>query len=122
MDYFERKLDDKNRLTIPAELRAEFPDGHAVITRGFDKTIHLYPKARWDQAVERELAGFSIISEEGAKLNRQLRAGKTLASLDTKQGRVTIEQHLLDWAGIKKDLTATRIASTDGSYWAIEAK
>ena len=23
-DYFERKLDDKRRLTIPAELRAEF--------------------------------------------------------------------------------------------------
>ena len=34
VDYFERKLDDKRRLTIPAELRAEFASG-AVVTRGF---------------------------------------------------------------------------------------
>ncbi len=32
-DYFERKLDDKRRLTIPAELRAEFASG-VVLTRG----------------------------------------------------------------------------------------
>ena len=34
MDYFERKLDDKRRLTIPTELRAEFASG-VVISRGF---------------------------------------------------------------------------------------
>jgi DNA-binding transcriptional regulator/RsmH inhibitor MraZ len=33
-DYFERKLDDKRRLSIPAELRGEF-EGGVVITQGF---------------------------------------------------------------------------------------
>ena len=32
VDYFQRKLDDKRRLTIPAELRDEFKSG-VVITR-----------------------------------------------------------------------------------------
>lgn len=122
MDYFERKLDDKNRLTIPAELRAEFEKGQVVLARGFDNTIHLYPQELWQKAVEKELSGFSVISEEGARLNRQLRGGKTSTRLDQKQGRILIEQHLLDYAGIKKDLVATRIASKDGSYWAVEAK
>ncbi|QQR53211.1 MraZ N-terminal domain containing protein [bacterium] len=42
MDYFERKLDDKNRLTIPAELRHEFEAGNVIITRGFANYLHLY--------------------------------------------------------------------------------
>ncbi len=54
-DYFERKLDDKRRLTLPAELRAEFASG-VVITRGFKNNyLHLYPKAVWDELVEPSL-------------------------------------------------------------------
>ena len=51
VDYFERKLDDKRRLTIPAELRAEFAGG-VVITRGFQKYLHVYPKVIWDEEME----------------------------------------------------------------------
>ena len=54
LDYFERKLDDKRRLTIPAEMRAVFTDG-AVMTRGFGKYLHLYPKKVWDVQVEPKL-------------------------------------------------------------------
>ena len=50
-DYFERKLDDKRRLTIPAELRAEFASG-VVLTRGFGNYLHLYPQQVWDREVE----------------------------------------------------------------------
>jgi DNA-binding transcriptional regulator/RsmH inhibitor MraZ len=46
-DYFERKLDDKRRLTLPAELREEFKSG-VVVTRGFKNYLHLYPKVVWD--------------------------------------------------------------------------
>jgi DNA-binding transcriptional regulator/RsmH inhibitor MraZ len=41
VDYFERKLDDKHRLSIPAELRGEFKSG-VVVTRGFGAYLHLY--------------------------------------------------------------------------------
>lgn len=121
MDYFERKLDDKNRLTIPTELRAEL-GSEVTLARGFDQAIHLYPEGLWQKAVERELAGYGILDETGARLNRQLRGGKIAAGLDQKQGRILIEQHLLDYAGIKKDVIATRIATKDGAYWALEAK
>ena len=42
LDYFERALDSKNRLTIPAELRHEFEGGEVVITRGFGQYLHIY--------------------------------------------------------------------------------
>lgn len=113
VDYFERKLDDKRRLTIPAELRSEFASG-VVLTRGFGQYLHLYPKAIWDREVEAALGG-SILDESVADLNVRFRRGKTDVELDQKQGRVTIEQHLLDYAGIDRELVAIRA----GAYFRI---
>jgi MraZ protein len=110
-DYFERKLDDKRRLTLPAELRAEFTSG-VVITRGFKNYLHLYPKAVWDKLVEPQLQG-DILDERTADLNVQFRMGKVEGIIDQKQGRFTLEQHLLDFAGIDRDLYAVRA----GKYW-----
>jgi MraZ protein len=116
VDYFERKLDDKRRLSIPAELRAEFASG-AVITRGFKQYLHLYPKSVWDDEVEIRLKG-DILNEQIADLNVQFRMGKTESVIDAKQGRVALEQHLLDYAGISRDVTAVRV----GRYWRLMAK
>lgn len=113
LDYFERKLDDKRRLTIPTELRDEFASG-VVLTRGFGQYLHLYPQRVWDGEVEPALGG-GILDEKTADLNVRFRRGKTDAMLDLKQGRVTIEQHLLDYAGIDRELVAVRA----GSYWRI---
>lgn len=115
VDYFERKLDDKRRLTIPAELRDEFASG-VVVTRGFQKYLHLYSKTVWDELVEPKLKG-DILSEDTADLNVQFRRGKTEGVIDGKQGRIAIEQHLLDYAGIQRSIVATRA----GSYWRLEA-
>lgn len=117
VDYFERKLDDKRRLTIPTELRNEFASG-VVLTRGFGQYLHLYPKMVWDQEVESALhASGSILDETTADLNVRFRRGKTEAALDQKQGRVTIEQHLLEYARITHELVAVRA----GAYWRLLA-
>lgn len=117
VDYFERRLDDKRRLTIPSELREEFLTG-IVLTRGFGSYLHAYPKSIWEQEVEPALnASGSILDEKIADVNVQFRRGKTEAELDQKQGRVTIEQHLLDYASIHRDVVAVRA----GQYWRLMA-
>ena len=116
LDYFERKLDDKRRLTMPTELRHKFADG-AVITRGFGKYLHLYPKEFWDKEVEPTLAG-DVLDERKADLNIQFRMGKIDGNPDSKQGRITLEQHLLDYAGISRDVIAV---SVGGQYWRLMA-
>ncbi len=115
VDYFQRKLDDKRRLTIPAELRAEFASG-VVVTRGFQKYLHLYPKSVWDELVEPQLQG-SILDEQIADLNVRFRTGKTEGAADDKQGRIAVEQHLLDYAGIEREVVAVRV----GKYWRLMA-
>ena len=116
MDYFERKLDDKRRLTIPTELRVEFSSG-VVLTRGFGDYLHMYSRDVWDQEVEPALGG-SILDEHVADLNVQFRSGKTAADLDEKQGRVVLEQHLLEYANIERDIVAVRA----GKYWRLMAE
>jgi len=115
-DYFERKLDDKRRLTLPVELRSEFASG-VVMTRGFKNYLHLYPKAVWDKLMEPALTG-DILDERVADLNVQFRSGKSDSEIDQKQGRLTLEQHLLDYAGIDRDVVAIRA----GNYWRLYAK
>ena len=115
VDYFERKLDDKRRLTIPPELRDKFASG-AVVTRGFGQYLHLYPKDVWENLVEPRLAG-DILDERIADLNVQFRMGKIEQQPDGKQGRVTLEQHLLDYAGITRNVVAVGV----GQYWRLLA-
>jgi DNA-binding transcriptional regulator/RsmH inhibitor MraZ len=125
MDFFQRKLDDKNRLTIPADMRAEFKDGKAVLTPGFGNYLHLYPESVWNTEMERALSGAGwqpsekpvILNEELADINARLRFGKVNCSLDAKQGRITIEPHLMELAGIEREVAAIRIPTETGSYW-----
>lgn len=117
MDYFERKLDDKNRLTIPAEVRHEFEGSRVVITRGFANYLHLYTEKIWNEDMEAALKG-DILDERTADLNVQFRMGKVTTGMDAKQGRITIEQHLLDHAGISREVIAVRA----GKYWRLSAR
>lgn len=116
VDYFNRKLDDKRRLTIPAEIRAEFASG-VVVTRGFGKYLHLYSVEVWNQTVEPALRG-DILDERIADTNVRFRMGKIESDLDLKQGRFTLEQHLIEYADIQKEVVAVRA----GQYWRITAK
>lgn len=116
MDYFERKLDDKNRLTLPRQLREEFGQ-NVVITPGFKNYLHIYPESVWNSDMEQALQG-DILDEATADLNVRFRAGKTIAKLDSKQGRITLEAHHMTLLGNKKDLVAVRA----GKYFRISAK
>ena len=116
IDYFERRLDDKRRLTIPTELRAEFASG-IVLSRGFGEYLHMYPQQVWDREVEPALSGNNIFDEELADLNVKFRRGKSTQQLDQKQGRIMFDQHLLEYASIDRDLVAVRV----GQYWRVGA-
>ena len=87
------------------------------MTRGFGTYLHLYPLDVWNNLVEPRLEG-DILDERIADLNVQFRMGKVEVKLDDSQGRVTIEQHLLEFAGINRDIVAVGV----GKYWRLIAK
>jgi|SRR5665647_37938 len=132
MDYFKRKLDDKNRLTIPVEVRREFQGGKAILTPGFDNYLHLYTQAVWEGEMRQALSGSwkaegdrpAILDEELADLADRFLDGQQATVLDQKQGRITIEPELLERAGFdrQKDVVATRIFTPTGSYWRLKVQ
>ncbi len=128
MYNFKGKLDDKNRLTIPAELRTEF-EGALIITPGFDGSLHLYTENVWRQELEPALR---VNPQEGdqtpAILNQQLAAQADYfysdlqsTRLDEKRGRITIELELVIRAGLEefKDYKAVKMPTATGHYWRI---
>ncbi len=125
MDFFERKLDDKNRLTIPKEIRDEFEGQKVIIAPGFGDYLHMYPEKIWTSEVLPALSGEGwsnrerpqVLDVEIADLNEQLKYGKVETVLDDKQGRVALEPHLLRYAGIDTTVAGTRIVAASGSYW-----
>ena len=74
------------------------------------------PRDVWDNLVEPRLDG-DILDERIADLNVQFRMGKVDLLPDDKQGRITLEQHLLDYAGINRDVVAVGV----GRYWRLMA-
>jgi MraZ protein len=119
MDYFERKLDEKRRMTIPPKLSDEFKSG-VVITQSLngEKYLHLYSKDVWNRYVEPVLDSDDLFDEDIADKNVQLRMGKLDAELDPKQGRITLTQNLMDFAGITDAVYVVRA----GKYFRIYAK
>lgn len=116
IDYFEAKLDDKNRLTVPAELQPEL-GSEVIVTFGFAEYLHLYTPQVWYEKVEPAMHA-GIFDVAAADRAAKIRNGKTPLELDKKQGRLTLKKHLLEYAGIKKEVAAVRV----GSYWRLTAK
>lgn len=116
MDYFEAKLDDKNRITVPSELQKEF-GGRAVLTFGFGKYLHLYSAKVWFEDVQPFLS-VDVFDEDAADLAEHLNQGKTDMELDKKQGRLTLKKHLKEYAEIGKEVVVINV----GRYWRIIAK
>lgn len=112
-DYYTRKIDDKNRLSIPSDLAQELGP-NVIVTFGFGKYLHLYSQIVWESQVEPALRG-SIIDENIANLNVKLRRGKVNITLDQKQNRLTLTPELLSYASLKKEVSIVRA----GEYWRI---
>jgi MraZ protein len=115
----EHTLDDKNRITLPAKLRAAFAGG-VVLTRGLDGCLFAYPRADWERLVESTLGSLDLLSQEGRRVHRFFFSGATEAELD-RQGRVMIPAALIKHAGLGREVVVAGVRDHleiwDGATW-----
>lgn len=101
---FPTTLDDKGRVTMSAPFRktAEVLS-HAVwfMTRGFDGSLFLFPKERWD-VIRGESARYSTMDSRAVDFRRMF-FGSVSEVRPDGQGRIPVAQHLQDHAGITKE-------------------
>lgn len=97
---YNHNLDSKGRLAVPAKFRSLLKGG-AVVTRGLDNCLFLYPKKQW--AIEaQKIAGMPISQANARAFSRHMLAGAMDVDFDS-QGRITLPDYLRKFAGLKKD-------------------
>jgi len=97
-------VDHKGRIFVPAKFRkllAPEDDETFIITRGFDKSLIVYPKTGW-VTFEEKLRSLSYSKHNIRQVVRYFTANAEESTLDT-QGRIKIPPHLLSFAGLIKD-------------------
>jgi MraZ protein len=102
----EHSLDDKNRLTLPAKLRAAFEDG-VVVSRGLDGCLYAYPRAEWQRLADR-IAALDPLGEDARRMRRHFFSGASQGELD-KQGRLVLSPTLIEYAGLEREVTVAGV-------------
>jgi MraZ protein len=98
---YEHKIDTKGRVVLPAKLREEV--GSSVVsTIGIDKCISIYPKAKWDDVLDKfQQLSFSKGKSRG--LMRLILSSASELQIDVA-GRVLIPNFLREHAEIDQDI------------------
>lgn len=98
---FSHQLDEKGRLIIPARYRPNLREG-AILTRGLDHNLVIYPREAWQLLSER-VNTMPITQPTARALRRLLFSGAVEVSLD-RQGRVLIPSYLRDYASLNGEV------------------
>ena len=98
---YENSIDSKNRLIIPAKYRNQL-GGECVLSRGYDRCIHIYTMEDWGLLVEK-LKELRQSDPAIREFIRKLFSQASECKLDS-QGRVIVPANLKSYARIDKDL------------------
>ena len=115
---FQHSLDAKGRVILPAEFRDQLAGG-AVIARGLDGCLSVYPREEFETMAE-------TVREKARRGERERRAARSFFAgakpvAPHRQGRVAIPQNLREFAALGRDVMVVgvdfRIEIWDTSRW-----
>jgi len=96
-------LDDKYRITLPANLRKELDVSSVVVTKGEDKCLWLYTVEKWENrfgdALKENTDPFSKMDR---RVLRKFVGPSQVIDID-KSGRILLPESLREYANIAKD-------------------
>jgi MraZ protein len=98
---YSHNVDNKGRLAIPVKFRNQLKKG-AVVTRGLDNCLFLYPRTEWLK-LAKKLAALPISQKDARAFARLMLAGAMDVESD-RQGRIIIPNYLREYAGIKNNV------------------
>ncbi|MEA2113301.1 MAG: division/cell wall cluster transcriptional repressor MraZ [Patescibacteria group bacterium] len=97
---YKHTIDVKKRLAIPAKFRRAFSQG-AVITRGIDNCLVLYPSKEWE-SMAGKLGQLPASQIEARSFARVMLAGAMAVNFDSL-GRILVPDYLKKYAFLKKN-------------------
>lgn len=98
---YQHLIDPKKRLAIPAKFRKDF-SGKAVITRGLDNCLFVYPIRTW-QEIAGKLGNMPVGESSTRSFVRLMLAGAVDVEVDS-QGRILVPEYLKKYAKLEKNV------------------
>ncbi|HYH81310.1 MAG TPA: division/cell wall cluster transcriptional repressor MraZ [Longimicrobium sp.] len=95
---FEHRIDEKDRLSLPAQFRRESGEQTLVLVHVFPESLTLYPEHTWQQ-VEQRLREMMRLQPAARAYVLRVTANAVEVAPD-KQGRILVPQRLQDAVGI----------------------
>ncbi|MCK4781363.1 division/cell wall cluster transcriptional repressor MraZ [Candidatus Parcubacteria bacterium] len=115
---YKHTIDVKKRLSIPAKFRRELGKG-AVITRGIDNCLVIYPLKEW-KVMSDKLGKLPSSQVEARGFARIMLAGAAAVQFDSL-GRILIPEYLKKYALLAKNVVITglynRLEIWDSKKW-----
>jgi MraZ protein len=96
---YHHSIDPKGRLSLPVKFKSELAGG-AVLTRGIDNCLFLWPKSAWNQFVNK-IQNLPLTQANPRAFARLMLGGAMEVELDA-QGRILIPNYLEDYAKLEK--------------------
>ncbi len=96
---YQHTIDPKRRVAIPVKFR-ETLKRKAIITKGLDSCLFVYPVPIWQKIAEK-LSQLPLGEKKMRQFVRLMLAGATETEID-KQGRILIPNYLSDFANLNK--------------------
>ncbi len=115
---YRHALDAKGRLAIPVKFRNALERG-AVVTKGIDRCLVLYPLKEWNAIAER-IAQLPTSQADTRAFSRMTLASAMDVACDN-QGRIIVPEYLREYASMHKSIIVAglynRIELWDEGVW-----
>jgi len=116
---YQRSLDNKGRLFIPAKFREDLSKGTAILSKGFDeKCLFLYSIENWEELVKK-ITNVPVTKINIQEFSRWFFKSAHEETIDS-QGRIKIDKNLMEFAGLEKDVVLVGV-STRAEIWSLES-
>jgi len=99
---YRYSLDEKNRLLIPARIRAEIAGNSVLMTRGVEQCLWIFTHEEWKKVCQSLIGSTSLFQEKARLMQRRIIAPAQEVEID-RSGRIIIPNTLKEFAGLKKD-------------------
>lgn len=95
-------LDEKGRISLPANLRKILDEKNLFITEGTENCLWLYPSAEWKDMLKTIMDNTDPFSAKSRNIRRRIIGPSQEVEID-KAGRIPIASGLREYAGLLKD-------------------
>lgn len=120
VDEYERQLDERGRIILPSKIRGMAGNIVYITQAPSDKCLHLYTEEEWGRMAEK-INKLPTATDRNAAAFVRMFFGKATAVAVDKQGRISVAERLLEYAGLTKDVTLvganTRLEIWDSGEW-----